>query len=311
MVATSSKSSGGIFLLLTLYLIFKCLNNVVWKVVMNELPSYPYVLGTLQSILYLPLYWGASVVLSTTSSCASAKLIPRSKYAVIGSLNAAGTVLLFVGNSPLITGSKSVLLSQLMIPFSMIISSIVFVRGYNRKVKLAVAVILLGVLISVWPQLDAPSTSSFSSLYPITVFTVGIFALAASNVYCEAVLTVYGKGEETIDMTYFWASCCNYQVLFQLIAFPLAFPLQSISVSDGFTNFVSGLQCLGGYQPHGNEVDQCSGSIVTFLAYQCVNSIYNLQLVYIIAVSNATYLNVVTTLSIPLSNFMFATELVS
>ena len=70
------------------YLLSKCLNNVLWKIVMLQLPSYPYVLGTLQSILYLPLYWGANWMFTSPESSISASKIPKKEYAIIGALNA-------------------------------------------------------------------------------------------------------------------------------------------------------------------------------------------------------------------------------
>ena len=99
--------------------------------------------------------------------------------------------------------------------------------------------------------------------------------------------------------------CCNYQVLFQLVSYPYALQLQSVAILNGFAQFKSCFLCLAGIQQPGG-IDECAGSLLNFLAYQINNSLYNLIAIYIIRMTSAAWLNVATTLSIPLSDVMFA-----
>jgi hypothetical protein len=225
------------------------------------------------------------------------------EIAIIGAFNAVGTILLFIGNSPVISGAESVLLGQIMIPITMMLSIVLMGRRYKVILYVAVILILFGVLVSVSPSLFLSTVSTRSSIdifYPITLFSFGIFFLAASNVFSEILL-----GKNINDIIKFWALVCTFQFFIQILLAPLAYPLQGMSFNMAFENTKEGLYCL-----FIDTTDICKGSLTTFIIYQCINSAYNLGAIFVIVQTSASWLNVASTIALPLSNLLFSMPLV-
>jgi len=220
-------------------------NSIFFKKMTNHMVNYPWFLAQLSTVVYVPVFFGI-VWLSGDAITPEMRNFPKFQFFVMGVFDALSGVLAMFGGVHT-SGSLQALLSNAIIPFTMILAYFWVNERFTSLQVLGSLVIMLGVCAAMQPSL-ASDDAGVGDNQPFFVFLYFLNNLpsAVSSVYKEVAF----KGVD-MDVNYLQAWVVWWQLLFGFALIPLN--TLSILGRDRITwgelpsAFMNGLWCLLGY----------------------------------------------------------------
>lgn len=250
------------------------------------------------------------------------KAIPQYRFVIMGLLDAFGTFLSSIG-APACPGHLQVVLSQTLIPFTMICSYLFLSKSTTLKEAGAACIILAGAMISISgrDQSQVPSDSTTSTGfedYAILIYVLSNIPMAFSNVYKEVGFQAFN-----VDVWSMTCIVCFYQTFwtFALLFFQ-TFPVLSGHPDHGldlrtcWRDFVGGAQCFLGSQEIGNRLHMnCSYAGLMLIVYVVFNLSFNTVSMSLTQYGSklgigSVLCSLAYAVKLPLSNILFAQPLI-
>jgi len=321
-----------IIILVVLVIVLGTANRVLYKIALVPLGAYSQFMGFFVSSVYVLVYAGLLAVRRQAGISPPGQIdLPlhglryAAYFGLIGLCDAVGYVL-GVLTAGAIPGPLLPLLSQTLLPFTILLSAVALGRVYSVSQLLSAACVIGGVLISlVHSSHHSPASHTkhtnvalFSSLAADTVSPAKqlIYKLiyAGSSVFSalsfvlkEAIFARFAATTNAsldVFVVSFHGSFAQLVFTFGsllLVSLPV-FGGTKLSELGHF--FVNGFTCFTGHNPH--ETDDCHGAPLVPLIYMAVNLSWNIALIFLLKHGSALFMFIGISASIPLAEIAFA-----
>jgi len=301
------------------YFIASVINSICFKRMTSAMPNYAAFLNQASSIIYIPIFGCLCLYLYHIFGAdglggEGVIAFPMYKFIVMGILDAFGAVMMVLGGI-YTTGSSQAVLSQLVIPVTLITCYSFLGKRYDSYQYIGSFVIMIGVLISKIRRFIDPGAGDGTDLliYNI-IFMLSSLPAAFSAVFKEV---AFRDVEMNVNYMQFWVALWQFTIGFFLIplqSLPLLGP-QTVPLAKITETFVNGYYCLvfgrnsvifecGG--PGQMECDNCGGAWIAVASYCLVNIGYNIFSLLVVKHGGATISFLVSTLRLPVTSICFA-----
>lgn len=288
-------------------------NTVYFKRMTNAMPNYGWYLTMLSTVIYVPFFaaLAGSGVLQTKQELIS-------KFLVMGICDGLSGTLMVLGGVHT-SGTLQVLLSQVVIPFTMVASVSMIGKRYHPLQQVGAAVIVLGIVLAKAGG-SSHSDSSNNELVFNVLFIISIVPSALSSVFKEVAFRGF-DGDLDVNVLQFWVA--SFQVVVNIIAMPI-YTLKMLGAQQvpleqmpGLT--FGGTRCLFYYEdqvvtecdfPGAKPCDHCQHAWVPVMGYLAFNLFFNIFTMLVIKHGSATLSFLVSTLRMPLSSVAFSSPLI-
>jgi len=295
----------------SLMLIASVGNTVYFKRMTSAMPNYGWYLTQLATVMYIPIF---GILAGTSIAQAQKDLIK--KFAVMGIFDGlAGTLMVLGGVQT--SGTMQVLLSQSVIPITMLFSLVLTGKRYDFLQHVGATVMVAGIVLS-----NVASSKDAALDNPIfnVVFLLAMVPTAVSSVFKEVAFRGF-EGDLDVNVLQFWVT------MFQLVVNFAAMPIytlrllgpQQVPLSEMPELTIGGSRCLFLLEdyvkdscgmPGERPCDHCRDAWLAVLLYLSFNLLYNLTTVLIIKHGSAALCFLVATLRMPLSSIAFGSTLI-
>jgi drug/metabolite transporter (DMT)-like permease len=291
----------------------------------NACSNYPYFLSQLTTLVYVPVFltvvaWERSKLAPVATREAytpEVRTFPKTKFLVMGAFDSlAGVLALFAGVHT--SGSTQALLSNSVIPMTMVMSIILLSARYRWTQYVGATIILGGVSIVILPNIIKQHDSSPAAANPPQgvqqntdillfniLFLISAIPSALSSVYKEL---AFRDSDADIPVNYLQAWVALFQLLIGLMLIPLNtlsfLGDQAITWEQLPQTLGNGAKCLVGINsittncgggPSELQCDACAGAWFPVLAYMLFNLVYNVAITLVIKYASAALMFVVLT----------------
>lgn len=261
--------------------------------------------------VFVNLYWsGVTAVIfrvvwllrrRVTPAAAPAVLPPQWVFWALAVVYSVNNILESVALSKLEQyGALQVLLSQSRIPLSMILTRVFFWgRSYAPSQYVGAAVVLLGIFVTLVPDLDRQTAPGADVLLGIGLFS-GHCVLAALYVAVqEKLLSKY-----SLDVFYILGANQWQGFLVTLVLLVPQALLAGVTASDIGANIERGADCQFGKTPAG-ELQPCTGAPYATHAFILTNILWTIAAAFVIATLGANSFQLAATATVPLNVLVY------
>jgi len=221
----------------------------------------------------------------------------------MGGLFSLFNFLMFSGiRGNLVPGALVVLLKQMVIPLTMLISVVTLQTKFKIQHYIAVLLILSGIVISLWPSLISIKLNS--SVYGIILVLAASIPLSVAIVFME-----YQLKRKKLEIYWMWMWINFFEIL---LIIPLVFaiiPIQGVSIGDIPQNIENGYKCLlrGVNSEPG---DACGYVGFWYLAFIIALVTSKVNQVLIIKFNSSSLMWLAASCAVPLAELAFSLELI-
>eukprot|EP01104_Vermistella_antarctica_P012324 TRINITY_DN354_c0_g2_i2.p1 TRINITY_DN354_c0_g2~~TRINITY_DN354_c0_g2_i2.p1 ORF type:complete len:432 (+),score=87.27 TRINITY_DN354_c0_g2_i2:170-1465(+) len=284
---------------------------VFFKLMTDSMAQYPYFVQQMILFTYLPTFLGFTYAFKTYTPEMAA--YPKWKIAVMGSFDLGATLLAVFGSSGT-PGTLQTLFKNAVMPISMLLSIIFFHAHYQLLHYLGALTIIAGILVLFfWDQfgpsaVDASDTCDGGAGGDFVWWACLMFLGSAVPAAFGSIYKEYALKEKEMDVYYLNGWVAFFQFFLGMLLAPLlVWGLQDIPLEEIPTNLWHGALCVFQGKDFGtaDSCGSCEDAWWKALVYICVNIVYNLSILKVMQLGSTVIMYVASTLSIPLSLFIF------
>ncbi|CAK9000189.1 Crt homolog 1 (Chloroquine resistance transporter paralog 1) (DdCRTp1) [Durusdinium trenchii] len=234
---------------------------------------------------------------------------PKRHFVIMGTLDSLGTFLTCLGTA-YTPGSVTPLLNQLLIPFTMLVSTTWLGIASHWKERCGAFLIVVGACISVLPKIvdgsnPMQSVAAQSRWYAILFYALSNFPMAASSCYKEATFE-----NIHLDVWYLtqWVSIWQFVVSFvymPLLVLPGFSSKEGMTISDVMDAFADGWTCY----TQQDEACARGGAFLLLTGYCGVNVCFNTLGLYLTKHGSAVLNALSYSMLLPFTTALFFTPL--
>eukprot|EP00123_Amoebidium_parasiticum_P008162 comp18615_c0_seq1/m.20194 comp18615_c0_seq1/g.20194 ORF comp18615_c0_seq1/g.20194 comp18615_c0_seq1/m.20194 type:complete len:563 (-) comp18615_c0_seq1:175-1863(-) len=276
-------------------------NKVFNKLQTVPMHNYPFFLSIYSTFIYIPIsfmYIFPMIKFGTLIS-KEEREIPQMKFFVMGMLDSiCGLMQTFATNY--LDGALVIMLTQVAIPISMVLSYFLMNARYNVCHILGANVVLAGLVVVLIPQFtDAKGLQPMDVIWIITL-TLSCVPMTLSSIYKEKAL-----GDQEIDPIYLNGWIAVWQFVACLVfVIPSAYATPGGDISTIPRMVINGFRCYGGINT--DATDDCSSSPLLVNVYLFFNVGYNILIIMILKYGNANLLWLSSALMVPMGSMAFS-----
>eukprot|EP00915_Cephaloidophora_sp_WS-2016_P002594 GHVH01003480.1.p1 GENE.GHVH01003480.1~~GHVH01003480.1.p1 ORF type:complete len:652 (+),score=64.60 GHVH01003480.1:399-2354(+) len=320
-----AMSSSALLVIYTICLLCtSVINSIYFKKMTSAMPNYSAFLNQATSVIYIPIFGSLSLYLYATYGAdglggPAVLQFPLYKFTAMGVLDGAASVLMMIGGT-YTTGSSQVILSQTVIPVTLVTCYLGLNRRYHRYQYVGALIIMGGVAVTKLkanPDDSSASLNTSDKLAYNLVFMASTLPAAFSALYKEL---AFNDVEMNVNYMQFWVALWQFIVGFLLTPMqslpllgPQRVPLSEMprSMKDGLLCLVAGRNsiidhCGGPDQP---QCDNCGVAWIPVLNYCLCNIAYNVFSLLVVKHGGATISFLVATLRLPITTICFSSVL--
>lgn len=316
------RKNGLLVTYAIMLLVFSVSNQVCLKMTTAAMSNYGWFLTQLSSFIYVPVF---------ALMAGSGLRKPLSKgtlrnFAIMGGLDSLGGVLMVLGGIRT-AGTMQLLLSQAVIPFTLLMSVLFLKRRFHGVQYLGAAAILFGIVVAKVNMNgsageDGVEDALLAGNDPIfnLLFVGAMVPLATSSTFKEVAFRGH-DGDLDVNVLQFYVLC--FQVLWNFLCMPI-YSAQMLGTArvplSSMPALVShGSKCLFLLEdqvvdscglPDQRACDHCQNAWVVVCCYVFANFGYNLSVVLVIKHGSAALTFLVSTLRMPLGALAFSSTLI-
>lgn len=300
-------------------LIARAVDTVLYYRIAKLFPTYTWMMGAvIMSVGYMavlwPIVWYKMYVSKTITKAHRA--FPHKQLIIMASFDALSGI---IGTWPLpyIPGSMVNVLSNAVLPLTMIMSTLFLRTRYHLNHYVGAALIITGMVVCIIPSFSGSGDEKLinGGLW-IPILMLSQIPDGASNVYKE-----FGLKGFVSDVWHVNAWISVYQVLWGLLTIPTVFipwpappgvDTGRILPSELFTYLGNGWSCFAyGENIAPGSPDVCTGVLEIFLLYLFFNLVFN-QLMLVVFKNGSSVLAVVASaVRLPLVNVLLMSSFIA
>ncbi|KAI3746476.1 hypothetical protein L6452_08910 [Arctium lappa] len=282
-------------------------NRVLYKLALVPLKQYPFFLAQLATFGYVAVYFSilhfryrAGIVTDEMLS------MPKAPLVVVGLLEALGAVCGMAAGAVL-SGAAIPILSQSFLVWQIILSYLFLGRRYKFNQLLGCFLVAVGVIITVASGSSAGSLMEAGIFWSLLMIVSFLFQ-AADTILKELIFLDAAKKLKggSVDLFVLNSYGSAFQALFICLLLPFLSRLWGIPFHQ-LPNYLSdGAAC---FLNIGTVSSGCEGAPLLPLLFCIVNMGYNISLLHLIKISSAVVSSLASTVSVPISVFLFTLPL--
>lgn len=263
-----------------------------------------------QAINLLYIVYGGAILyprmLFTDTVTKDMRKFPKRHFLAMGVLDSLGTFLTCLGTT-YTPGSLTPLLNQLLIPFTMVSSSVYLRLHYRMKEVMGAALIVLGACFSVVPNLLDPGSEGAAECrwYAVLLYSLSNFPMACSSCYKEGAFD-----GQALDVWYLTQWVSIYQFLVSFLYMPLLV-LPGFGSRDGVPLSEVGHAFVDGFQCFTEQVPECAEkhAMLLLVSYCGVNVCFVTLGLYLTKHGSAVLNAMSFSILLPVTTLLFFTPL--
>ncbi|KAJ9542773.1 hypothetical protein OSB04_029279 [Centaurea solstitialis] len=282
-------------------------NRVLYKLALVPLKQYPFFLAQLATFGYVAVYFSilhfryrAGIVTDEMLS------MPKAPLLAVGLLEALGAACGMAAGAVL-SGAAIPILSQSFLVWQIILSYLFLGRKYKFNQLLGCLLVAVGVIITVASGSSAGSLMEAGLFWSLLMIVSFLFQ-AADTILKEVIFLDAAKKLKggSVDLFVLNSYGSAFQALFICLLLPFLSRLWGIPFHQ-LPNYLSdGAAC---FLNIGTITSGCEGAPVLPLLFCIVNMGYNISLLHLIKISSAVVSSLASTVSVPISVFLFTLPL--
>lgn len=286
-------------------------NQLFFKRMTSAMPNYCFFLSTLSTVFYLPVFG----LLSGRGVCKNRSVPVLRRFAVMGMFDGLAGVFMILGGSHT-SGTMQVLLSQGVIPCTVIFSIILLSKKFHLLQYAGAALIFFGIILAKLKSSGDALTGDVP-LFNLFFFMAGV-PTALSSCFKEVAFRGF-EGDLDVNVLQFWVAV--FQTFVTLMTMPIytlsILGAQQVPLREMSSQMLIGARCLflrensvvsdcgtGGQR----ACDTCEDAMVPVLIYFCFNIAFNIFTMLVIKHGSATLSFLVSTLRMPLAAIAFSSR---
>ena len=147
--STEESKASTLMMSFFLMLFFQLGNRIFFKLATEPLYNYPLYFNFASTVLYIPICFAyiIPIVHFAPNIISKEQLeIPKYKFAIMGVFDSTSMILTTIGTTFVTNASIIVLIQQLAIPISMIITYVALETRYTMSQYVGAAIVILGII---------------------------------------------------------------------------------------------------------------------------------------------------------------------
>lgn len=233
--------------------------------------------------------------------------LPQAPYLAVGLLEALAGVSGMAATT-MLSGASIPILSQTFLVWQILLSTVFLGRRYNVNQIIGCLLVSLGVIITVASGPSAGRSSKDVGIFWSLLMIFSFFLQAADTILKETIFSDAAerlKGQ-SVDLFVVNSFGSAYQALFIVLLLPLLSKLWGIPFSQLPSYLKDGAACFLNINGLSSG---CDGAPLLPVLFVIVNMCYNVSLLYLLKMSSALVTCLASTITVPLSVFVFTMPL--
>jgi len=286
-------------------------NQLYFKRMTSAMSNYCFFLSMVSTIFYLPIFG----TLSGRGICKDMTVGAIRRFAVMGVFDGLAGVFMILGGSHT-SGTMQVLLSQGVIPCTVICSIILLSKRFHLLQYAGAGLIVGGIVLAKLATASGGQVGAGDEPFFNFFFFLACLPSALSSVFKEVAFRGY-EGDLDVNVLQFWVAI--FQTFMTIATLPLyTLPMlgaQQVPIAEMSSDLMIGARCLFLREDYvvencgltGNrDCDNCAEAWPPVLMYFLFNVFFNIFTMLVIKHGSATLSFLVSTLRMPLASIAFA-----
>lgn len=283
-------------------------NRVLYKLALVPLKQYPFFLAQLATFGYVVVYFSILHLRRHVGIVTDEMLsLPKAPFVAVGFVEALSAASGMAAGT-MLSGASIPILSQTFLIWQLLLSMVFLGRRYTANQMLGCFLVAVGVIITV-----ASGPSSGLSLKEAGAFwsllMIVSFLLQAAGTVLKEVIFLDATGRlkgGTLDLFVVNSFGSAYQTVFICLLLPLLSRTWGIPFSQLASYLMDGTAC---FLNINTSSIGCDGAPLLPLLFIIINMGFNVSLLHLLKVSSAMVSCLASTLSVPLSVYVFTLPL--
>ncbi|KAL8545059.1 hypothetical protein ACS0TY_005313 [Phlomoides rotata] len=284
-------------------------NRVLYKLALVPLKHYPFFLAQFATVGYVIVYFSILYLRYQAGKVTDEMLsLPQSPLIAIGLLEALAAASGMAAGA-ILSGAAIPILSQSFLVWQLGLSYIFLGRKYRFNQLFGCFVVTVGVVITVASGSGTGSLMDAGLFWSILMI-ISFFLQAADTVLKETIFLDAAQRLKggTMDLFVVNSFGSAYQALFICLLLPFLSNLWGIPFTQLPSYLKDGAACSLNI---GVMTNRCDGAPLLPLLFVIVNMGFNISLLHLLKISSAVVSCLASTLSVPISVFLFTLPLPS
>ncbi|KAL9234818.1 hypothetical protein vseg_009643 [Gypsophila vaccaria] len=283
-------------------------NRVLYKLALVPLKQYPFFLAQFATFGYVIVYFTILYLRRRAGIVTNEMLsLPQLPYIAVGLLEALAAASGMAAGT-MLSGASIPILSQTFLVWQLLLSAIFLGRRYNANQLIGCFLVSMGVIITVASGSSAGPSLNGSGIFWTLLMIFSFFLQAADTIVKEV---IFLDGAEqlkggSVDLFVVNSFGSAYQALFICLLLPFLSKLWGIPFYQLPSYLKDGAGC---FLNINNLSTGCSGAPLLPVLFVIVNMAFNISLLHLLKISSAVVSCLASTVSVPLSVFMFTLPL--
>ncbi|CAL5434059.1 unnamed protein product [Camellia sinensis] len=283
-------------------------NRVLYKLALVPLKHYPFFLAQLATFGYVIVYFSILYLRYHAGIVTDEMLsLPKAPFLAVGLLEALGAAAGMAAGA-ILSGAAIPILSQSFLVWQLLLSYIFLGRRYRFNQLLGCFLVAVGVIITVASGSSAAGSLMQGGVFWSLLMIVSFLFQAADTVLKEVIFLNAAqqlKGR-TVDLFVVNSYGSAFQALFIFLLLPFLSKLWGIPFYQLPNYLKDGAAC---FLNNGTISSGCNGAPLLPLLFVIVNMGFNISLLHLIKISSAVVSCLASTVSVPISVFLFTLPL--
>ncbi|CAK8565322.1 unnamed protein product [Lathyrus sativus] len=283
-------------------------NRVLYKLALVPLKQYPFFLAQFSTFVYVIVYFSILYIRYRAGIVTDEMLsMPKTPFLIVGLLEALGAATGMAAGA-MLSGASIPILSQTFLVWQILLSTIFLGRRYKVNQLLGCFLVAIGVIITVASGSGAGKSLQEAGIFWSLLMMTSFFFQAADTVLKEVIFMDSARKLKggSLDLFVVNSFGSAFQALFICLLLPFLSKLWGIPFSQLPNYLKDGAAC---FLNLGTLSSGCDGAPLLPFLFIIVNMGFNISLLHLLKISSAVVSCLATTLSVPISIYLFTLPL--
>ncbi|XP_021843340.1 protein CLT1, chloroplastic [Spinacia oleracea] len=283
-------------------------NRVLYKLALVPLKHYPFFLAQLATFGYVIVYFSILYLRHRAGFVTNEMLsLPQAPFLAVGLFEALAAAS-GMAAATMLSGASIPILSQTFLVWQLLLSVIFLGRRYNVNQIVGCLLVSMGVIITVTSGSGAGPSLNNTGLFWSMLMIFSFFLQAADTILKEVIFLDAAERLKggSVDLFVVNSFGSAYQALFICLLLPFLSKLWGVPFIQLPSYLRDGAACFLNINTLSTG---CNGAPLLPVLFIIVNMCYNISLLHLLKISSAVVSCLASTVSVPLSVFVFTLPL--
>ncbi|GMH05630.1 hypothetical protein Nepgr_007470 [Nepenthes gracilis] len=283
-------------------------NRVLYKLALVPLKQYPFFLAQLATFGYVLVYFSILYLRHHAGLITDEMLsLPKTPFLVVGFLEALGAAS-GMAAATMLSGASIPILSQTFLVWQVLLSVIFLGRRYSINQLVGCLLVSIGVIITVTSGASSGLSLKEAGVFWSLLMVFSFFLQAADTIVKEVIFLDAAERLKggSVDLFVVNSFGSAFQALFICLLLPLLSKLWGIPFNQLPSYLKKGAACFLNVSTLSTG---CDGAPLLPLLFVTVNMAFNVSLLHLLKISSAVISSLASTISVPLSVYVFTLPL--